>query len=518
LAEGFLSLLALMAAKTLASVPAQKATPPARSDGIGRRFKVVLLPCLLFLCVTVPHLEQGDFRRDTGRYAAVGLYLWESGEFLAPRFGPETPYFNKPPLALLVHGAFLKVFGRNLVAARLPSILAALGVVTLSVLTARKIGSNSEAIISGMVLASTIEFFRRTREISLDFWQLFFVMLAVYLFVSGLKEGKQLKMVLSGIGIGLALLCKPFVALGLLPVFIFWAVMTRRAGLIPAILCALIVAVAVAAPWHYYMWSRFGTAFTRQYFLNEVVGRAQGARGREPFFYYAGLLLTSYWPWLIGLCYALYYRLFRSVKGANNSAEPAHSCLHPSNRLGFRNRARDLVLLGGVWVLWVLLLISIFPDKTPNYALPLYPMLSWIVATGLCRLPWKKLRAWYHSGFKGFAPATVALMVVLSLAPIRFQEGPNKDWQRLLGWMKVQSTPAEQMAAAGLKPNDLCYFYVKTGVWLPNLDAGSALSSRQWVLTIRTETNAIESIEPVFASGHIQVMAATNWNQKASGR
>lgn len=355
-----------MAGNSLSSATAQKATPPVRADGMRRRFKIVLLPCLLLLCVTVPHLEQGDFRRDTGRYAAVGLYLWESGDLLAPRFGPETPYFNKPPLALLVHGAFLKVLGRNLVAARLPSILAALGVVILSVLTARKIGTNSEAIVSGMVLALTIEFFRRTREISLDFWQLFFVMLAIYLFVAGLKEGKQLKVVLSGIGIGLALLCKPIVALGLLPVFVFWAVMTRRARQITAILGALIVAAAVATPWHYYMWSRFGTAFTRQYFLNEVVGRAQGARGREPFVYYAGLLLKSYWPWLIGLGYAVYWRFFRFVKGLNNPAHatdsPSHS-RHTLNCIGFRNRDRDLVLFGGVWVVWVLLLISIFPDR-----------------------------------------------------------------------------------------------------------------------------------------------------------
>jgi hypothetical protein len=109
-------------------------------------------------------------------------------------------------------------------------------------------------------------------------------------------------------------------------------------------------------------------------------------------------------------------------------------------------------------------------------------------------------------------------MLILRIDPIRFQEGPNKDWQRLLAWIKGQPASPEQMAAAGLKPNDLCYFYVKTGTWLPNLDAGSSLGSRRWVLTIRTPTNAVESLEPVFVSGNIRIIAATNWTQKVSGR
>src|SRR5215471_19532633 len=90
--------------------------------------KLCLLPDIWLLAVTVPHLEQGDFRRDTGRYAAVGLYMWTDGSLLQPHLNPETPYFAKPPLGLWIHGLFLKIFGVHLTVARIPSILAALGV------------------------------------------------------------------------------------------------------------------------------------------------------------------------------------------------------------------------------------------------------------------------------------------------------------------------------------------------------------------------------------------------------
>src|SRR5262245_36161569 len=128
--------------------------------GLCAELRLIWLPCLLLLCVTLPHLGQGDFRKDTGRYAAVGLYMWSGGDFLAPHLSPDQPYFNKPPLALWIHGLVLKIFGISVEAARVPSVAAALGVVALSVLTVRRLASRPEALVSGLVLALTYEFFR----------------------------------------------------------------------------------------------------------------------------------------------------------------------------------------------------------------------------------------------------------------------------------------------------------------------------------------------------------------------
>jgi 4-amino-4-deoxy-L-arabinose transferase-like glycosyltransferase len=188
-----------------------------------------LLPFLLLWCVTVPHLGQGDYGRDTGRYAAVGHFMWEGRHPWVPWLNPETPCFNKPPLALMLHGAFLRTFGVHLAVARFPSILAALGVVGLTMLIiVREIGSRREALASGLVLASTYEFFRRTREISLDFWQLFFLMAAAYLAITALRRDRRSRLVLAGIPIGLTLLCKPLVGLIVIPIFGISIVLARR--------------------------------------------------------------------------------------------------------------------------------------------------------------------------------------------------------------------------------------------------------------------------------------------------
>src|SRR5438128_428564 len=180
---------------------------------MSRGLKLYLLPLGILLAVTLPHLDQGEFRRDTVVYAAVGRYMWDSGSLLTPQLGPEKPYFHKPPMALWIHGLFLKIFGTNLVVARVPSIVAAAGVLIFSMLAVRNLGTRREAVMSGIVLALTYEFFRRTREISLDLWQLFFVMAAVWLITTAIRRDRPWPIVLCGVPLRLAVLCKPLVAL-----------------------------------------------------------------------------------------------------------------------------------------------------------------------------------------------------------------------------------------------------------------------------------------------------------------
>ncbi|MDD5140486.1 MAG: glycosyltransferase family 39 protein [Verrucomicrobiales bacterium] len=409
-------------------------------------FKSYSLALIILLVVTVPHLEQGDYSRDTGRYAAVGLYMFDGGDPLAPHLNPETPYFNKPPLALVIHGIFLKIFGAHVAVARIPSVLAALSVVLLSMLSLRQIGSRSEAVVSGVVLALSYEFSRRTREISLDFWQLFFVMFAVYFVLRSAKEDSPWRLLLAGVFIGLGLLCKPLVALGTIPVFAAWLVTSRRATLLPWLfLGTLPVAVLVAAPWHIYMYCKFGHAFLAQYFGNQILDRALGLQLNQPFIYYFKLIAQTYWPWLIVLACAFYRRGWKYVPG--------------------REMRRDTFLFAAIWVAVILLGISCFPDKKPNYALPLYPMMSWLVAWGLCRIKWVKLRKWYRRDFPWFKISFAALGIALSVAPVQLQPPADPNWKSILHWFSDRHVPPDQVVYYKLSANDVCYYYLQTGNW-----------------------------------------------------
>jgi 4-amino-4-deoxy-L-arabinose transferase-like glycosyltransferase len=411
-----------------------------------------------------------------------------------PYLNPDTPYFNKPPLATVIHGLFLKIFHVSVAVARIPSVLAALGVVIFSVLTLERMASRVEALVGGLVLATTYEFFRRTREISLDFWQLFFVMLAVYLVVGSLQRRRLAGLLLAGVPIGLALLCKPLVALGLLPVLAIWALLykQRRSALL-LLTATPAVALLVAAPWHLYMWHRFGPAFIDQYFGHQVLDRAEGKMSTNPFRFYFVILAQGYWPWLLAVAWAAWYRWGRGAAAQ-------------------RSKSRDAVLLGGLWVVCVLLMLSIFPDKKINYALPLYPMLSWMAAAGLCRLPWRRLRAWRERRFAGLAPAAAGTLVLLSVLPIQFQPPPAKDWRALLRWLREQHVAPASVCYRDLEPNAVCYYYLRTGVFPRRLPDGTnqETDAQLLILTHRTAgaTNAAESVR--FSSGNLAVVSPSS--------
>jgi 4-amino-4-deoxy-L-arabinose transferase-like glycosyltransferase len=456
---------------------------------MSRELKLFLLPILLLFAVTLPHLEQGEFRRDTVVYAAVGRYMWDGGSLLVPHIGPEKPYLHKPPLPLWIHGVFLKLFGANLIATRLPSILAAAGVIVFSMLGLRNLGTRREAVMSGIVLALTYEFFRRTREISLDLWQLVFVMASVWLITRAIRNNRIAPVVLCGIPIGLALICKPLVALVALPIFAIWLGIVRRAALIVWLaIGALPVALAIAAPWHLYMYALFGGTFIHQYFGRQIE-KVATRPAHTSIFYYLQENAATYWPWMLALVYACYLRVRRST--------------HRPSR-------RDFFLPGAIWVgLWLILLSSL-SEKKPNYALPLYPMLAWICAWGICRIGSPKLAKWYERGLPGIAPAAVAVFIVATFAPIRFQEPPEKNWVALVDWLKARKIDSAHVAHANLELNDLCYVYLKTGSWMKSFP--SAESDPAWSRLVVTKvgraSNPLLDEGPiVFSSGPVRVVS-----------
>jgi 4-amino-4-deoxy-L-arabinose transferase-like glycosyltransferase len=460
---------------------------------MSRAAKFYLLPIVILLAITLPHLEQGDFRRDTVNYAAIGHYMWNGGSLLIPHIGPEKPYLNKPPLALWIHGLFLKLFGTNLAVARLPSILAAAGVIVFSMRSLRTLGTRREAITSGVVLALTYEFFRRTREISLDLWQLLFVMMAVWLITKAIRNDRRWAVVLSGVPIGLALLCKPLVALFVLPIFAIWLAVAGRSRLILwLVIGALPIAVVVAAPWHLYMYSLLGDGFLHRYFAREIVELPSQSPKRASTLYYFNENLRTYWPWMLALIYALYLAISRPWR--------------------LRPRHREFVLLAAIWIVLCLIGLSSFGEKRPNYALPLYPMLSWICAWGLCRIPSPTLRKWYTRGLPGLAPTFTGLFVIAAIAPVRFQEPPEKNWAAMIDWMKTNKIDSAQLAYANLELNDLCYVYLKTGRWMKSLQSAESdpawRSGQQLVLTkMRRNSNPVaDENEILFSSGPMRIV------------
>ena len=405
---------------------------------------VFLLPPLLLLCIALPQLGDGEFRRDTVRYAAVGEYMFESGDPLAPLLRPGVPYFNKPPLALWIHGASMGLLGGGLAAARLPSVFAAAGIVLLTMLCARRLAGKHEAVISGLLLVFSYEFTRRTREISLDLWMLLLIMAATYLAIVHRNRPSPWRAAGAGALLGLALLTKPLIALGVpllwLPCFYRGATRWQGAKLLGISYTA---ALAVALPWHLYMVSRFGEEFVGQYFGNQIVGRAKGQHGEEGLLYYLTISEYFYLPWLLaGL--AVWVSLGRQP---------------------WRRRNPGLLFPGLFWATAWLVALSLFADKKPNYLLPAWPGLAWAGAYGLVRVRVPGLTRWHGTGYRWLSAAAVSAACIVALLPIEVQKGAPPGSRPVLDALDGRGVPITAVAAAGLLDNDYCYIYLHTGSW-----------------------------------------------------
>lgn len=378
-----------------------------------RSVGVYVLPSLLLVALWLPGINQGALRTDSDLYAAIGLHAWREGT-LWPLMAGDQPYLNKPPLALWIHGWFLHVLGPSLWAARLPALLAAIITALFTVDAARRMSGRRVAIIAGLVLATTLEFFRTTHSVSLDLWLGVFFSAAIWLaacIVARRDERISVwRFALIGVPIGLSLLVKPFVgffALGLITLWLLWTLRAQRSRVLAGCVCGLLVAIGVALPWHVSMYQIFGKGFTAQYVGDQVIARATGAKHNpSPWWSYAPMIGGSYWPWMLAILPAMWWAL----RGRSSTDD------RPAARLGL------------LWVVTWLVVLSAFADKAPRYLIAVYPLAAWLSALWLMRDGPRLIRR----GVSRWAPMVGAVLCInvlsIALSPISIHKPRERAW------------------------------------------------------------------------------------------
>ena len=118
--------------------------------------------------VLLPFLGSRDhWTAAEGRPAIIGRDMVETGRIQPPFLG-DRPYLNKPPLYHGLSGLCFVVFGESEAAARLPALLAALGVVAVTFLLARDRLGPRGAFFAGLSLLAAHRFFTLGRSAELE--------------------------------------------------------------------------------------------------------------------------------------------------------------------------------------------------------------------------------------------------------------------------------------------------------------------------------------------------------------
>ncbi len=407
-----------------------------------------LVPIVWLLAVTVPHLEQGGFRTDTGRYAAVGLQMWDKGDLLYSYTQPESPYFRKPPLGFWIHGGFLKGLGVNLVIARAPSILAAMGTLLLLFWLVKNYTANRLwAFGAAFVLAITYEFTRRTREISLDHWQLLFMFAAVAIILVSLKQNRfnVSRAVVAGILLGMSLLVKPLMGGIGFGIAGLWMLATNKLDRRSFSLMSLVLVLmlVVGGSWHYYMYAEYGDVFLKTYFGGEVISRLEGEVNPKGWHFYPELWLATYWPWLPFF--------LAGISGM-------FIC-----RKDLCKSERELLWFALIWVVVWGFILLVMPDKRARYALVVYPAAAIISAYGLLWLT--SLWQFFQRHLLALLVIPLILLVTISLAPVRIQAGTDPRWDGLFSWMDQHGVKPRDLWEHGMYDGDTSRFYLRYKEW-----------------------------------------------------
>jgi 4-amino-4-deoxy-L-arabinose transferase len=326
-------------------------------------------------------------------------------------------WLHKPPLALWMQAASMRLFGVSELPMRLPSVLFSTGAVVATYALGRVLLSPAAGLVAAAFHAVhgfsvDLSAGRRATD-HVDTLLIFLVEAGFLLALLAAKRRARAAGVVLGAIVGLAYLTKSFLGLLMLPV---WAAMrlqsehVRRVATEVAV--ATCVAAAIAAPWTIYTSRAFPleSAYERTAALRHMTEVMEN-QGGPPWSYIWEM--PRFFGELVWI--PLGAAIWLVMKGR---ARPAH---------------RALLL----WVAMPYALFSLFATKMPAYVMVAAPAIFLLQADFWLRLRERKAAAVTSSGRALLA----GCLFVLALLPARYLLGPagpleyrerNPEWARQL--------------------------------------------------------------------------------------
>ncbi len=269
------------------------------------------LTVIILRLVTLSYPDLVD--TTEGRYAGVAQLMLQRDDWVTPWInlrGVDKPYLGKPPLHFWLMQISFIIFGENTFAARLPSVVSAIGIGVALWITAQALLGIEAAIVAVMVLGSSCMLFFLGGAVVLDVTLTLGITIALLAFL--MTERSRLAGYLVFAGLGLGVLVKGPLACVLAGCTIApWALLYRytrgswpsQFRMLPWISGSLLF-LAIVLPW--YLWAEVRNPGFLKYFLwNENFGRylkteygdEYGSGHRQPFGACWGMMILGTVPW-----------------------------------------------------------------------------------------------------------------------------------------------------------------------------------------------------------------------------
>ncbi len=302
---------------------------------------------------------------DEPKYAYAAYRMLNTGDFITPYFNCH-PRFDKPPLIYWLITISYKVFGISDWAARIPSVLATLGLIFIIWwFINREIGPRA-ATLSIIVFSTVIHVWVMGRAIAPEMVLVFFETLAIFLFYQGIEYNNRKAIYGAYISMSFAFITKGPVGVIVVLGAVFPYFLLKK-GLKETIISmwsftGIILFLLIGLPWYVAMIIIHGYKYFYEFFLYHNIYRFTGQARQHPFgFYY-------YLPIFAGAFY-LWWPF--SVSAIRDLREVV--------------KKRNVEFFLFLWVLFVLLFFTISVNKLHNYILISYPAASILLASTIMR-------------------------------------------------------------------------------------------------------------------------------------
>lgn len=441
---------------------------------LAGRLGLLLLALFFFL----PGIASRDlWNPDEPRYAEVAREMRESGDWLVPHLNGRI-YSEKPPLLFWLIGvASFATGGVDAVAARLPSLAAAVAAVFLTFAIARRLFDRRIAWLAALVFASSGRILWQGRVGQIDMLLLALVALAMYGFVRGWIDGRRGFYRLFFVAAAFATLAKGPVGLlpPLLAVLAFvWTSGERHRWREIGIFSGLAIWAAIVLLWLLPAALSGGGDYLQTLLFKQNVQRfANPWHHFQPPWYYLTTVPADFFPWTLFLPGALFLGWRRSTG---------------EERRGYR--------FALCWLVVTVFFFSLSPAKRTVYVLQMFPALALIVALSFGEVARSgerlRLRRWV------VVPAAV-LAFLLALAPAALprvaerreelaQFGPGfVGWvAAILALLAVAAIVALAVAAAG-----------RSALVVPALALGMGLAAATGALVLLPRFEPLKSFRPI---------------------
>ena len=328
-------------------------------------FVTIVASVLVFLDLR----SKSQFGRAEIYFAEVAREMLLLEDWITPRFCGQI-FFDKPPLVYWLIVAAFKILGMTEAAARVPSALAGIGTVTLTVLFAIRHYGRRAGVIAGLALVTSFGFWSFTRYAMSDALLTLFVAGALFAYREAIASPCWKPVVLVGhISLALALMTKGPVAvvvvgltLACCRVVAFRSAPWRRLVYGPAVLAFFLVSV----PWYLAVTIEHGRGFFDYFLIGENLSRflGQSYRTSQPPGFLLVAVLGQFFLWSLWLLHSMGILLRKSEE-----------------------ESRRITSWGlALWALAIVTFFSLSGYQLDYYILPAYPALAVLVGAGLARL------------------------------------------------------------------------------------------------------------------------------------